>query len=333
MMAKSPTGKELAAKLCRKFPDTPSRTLARRLFNENKERFPNLESARKSILYVRGRNGKLTASFALVPRPAQKAGWKPSCPPSAAEPWLPVQIDGPCRVLSLSDIHIPYHSKEALEAAVKYGKKLKPDVVVILGDYQDFYRISRFQQDPKKRTLKEEIATGKDGLSWLRGQFPKARIIYKLGNHDERWNHYIWNKAVELWDLENLQLHNVLGFEDLGIERVDDNMILAGELPMFHGHELGRGISSPVNPARGMWLRGNHTILVGHYHRTSSHPETDIHNNEMMTWSQGCLCDRRPEFARVNRWNFGFAFVDVEADGQFNMQNLRISNDFQVRSA
>lgn len=330
---KPPTSKQLSTELCERFPSAPSKTLARKLYAEHPERFPNLEAARKSISYVRGTLGKRNAPRATAKRPKQKAGWKPECPPSAAEPWLPVQIDGPARVLVLSDIHVPYHSKEAVEAAVAYGRKLKPDVVLLNGDTQDFYRISRFQQDPKKRTLKEEILTGKELLSWLRGRFPKSRMIFKLGNHEDRWEVYLWNKAVEMFDIENLQLHNVLDFEKFGIERVGDNAVVAGKLPIFHGNEIGKGIFSPVNPARGAFLRTNHTVLIGHLHRSSSHAESNLWHAETMTWSTGCLSDLTPEFARVNRWNHGFAHVEVEAGGQFNVSNLRISPDYVVRTA
>jgi hypothetical protein len=167
----------------------------------------------------------------------------------------------------------------------------------------------------------------------LRSQFPKSQIVYKLGNHDERWDKYIWNNAPRLVGTKTAELHHALEFEKLGIKRVNDNMILAGELPMFHGHEMGKGISAPVNPARGAWMRGNHTAIIGHYHRTSAHAETDLMLNEMMAWSQGCLCDRRPDYARINKWNWGFAHIEVANGGQFNLHNCRISNDYKVRTA
>src|SRR4051812_11481772 len=97
-----------AREFCRKHPNTPSRQLARMMVNEFPGHFKNLELARSVIRYVRGAVGAKNRKRVKTscPRPLQKAGWKPECPPSLAEPWVPVQIDGPCRVLSLSDIHI-----------------------------------------------------------------------------------------------------------------------------------------------------------------------------------------------------------------------------------
>lgn len=337
-MAKAPTQISLAAALCREFEDVPSLTLARKLYGANKERFPNLEAARSAIRAVRGAHGvekrRHVAGENKVFREPGKAGWVPSCPPSSAEPWLPVQIDGPCRVLILSDVHAPYHCREALEAAVKYGRKLKPDVVLINGDWMDFHQISRWEKDPKKRDTAYEITVGKEGLSWLRGQFPKARFIFKLGNHDERLTKYVYQKCPELFGLAGLELHHVLNFEEFGIERVNDNPILLGKLPVLHGHEFGKsGIAAPVNPARGAFLRTNHTVLVGHLHRPSSHADANMWHDETMTWSTGCLCGLQPEYARINKWGWGFAHIDVAADNQFNVHNYRLSSAFEVRTA
>ncbi len=335
MMAKKPpTGKELATELCRKYPDTNSAALSRMLFDQNKERFTTFNAARCAIRRARGNQGNFNRSrgCTTVPRPNQ-GPYSPKCPPSSALPWLPIQIDGPARLLSLSDIHIPYHKREALEAAVAYGRKQKPDIVLLNGDYMDFHRLSRWDKDPKSRSTAEEIEIGKHGLSWLRGQFPKARFIYKLGNHCERLDKYVYEKCVELWSLQGLQLHNALEFDKFGIERVDDNPILAGHLPILHGHEAGKGISAPVNPARGLFLRTLHSCLEGHYHRTSTHCEPDMFKSEKTTWSQGALCDLSPLYARINKWNYGFAWVEIARDNQFDMHNLRISDDFKVRSA
>ena len=129
-------------------------------------------------------------------------------------------------------------------------------------------------------------------------------------------------------------LDNWLRTHRLGIDIVDDQrIVLVGELPVLHGHELPRGISSPVNPARGAFMRTKHTVLVGHQHQTSGHCEPNLFHAETFCWSQGCLCNLAPEYARINRWNWGFAVVEVAADGQFDLENMRITKDGIVRSS
>ncbi len=41
------------------FPKSPSNTLARILYRDNKEVYPNLEAARSSVRSARGNNGQL----------------------------------------------------------------------------------------------------------------------------------------------------------------------------------------------------------------------------------------------------------------------------------
>jgi predicted phosphodiesterase len=331
-MPKAPTNRDLATAICKKFPGSPSRTLARKLYGENKQRFPNLEAARTTIRVIRGNKGSEERPKARVPRKNAKAGWKPACPPSDALPWTPVELPRPSRVLCLSDIHIPYHDQRAVNAALVWGREYKPTVVLLNGDFQDFYRQSKFQQRPEKRDLKHEIEVGQELLAHIRETFPKAKIIYKMGNHDNRWDTYVWNHAPEMWNMEQMQLHNVLGFEKLRIQRVNDEPVMAGKLPIFHGHELPKG-GSPVNPARGAFMRSLTSMLIGHVHRHSTHSETNLWHKDTVTWSQGCLCDRRPEFARINKWTLGFSAIDVAKDGEFDLHNMQISNSYKVRPA
>lgn len=337
-MAKAPTGRDLARDLCKAHPDAPTLTLAKRLYAENKERFPSLEAARTCVRTVRGNTGdklrkkqKDKSTF----RPNGKAGWVPECPPSYAEPWLPFNLPGPAKIGVLSDVHVPYHDQRAVTQAVAFLKKNHRLTHLLLnGDFMDFYRISKWEQNPKARNLVEEVRAGKDALSWLRGQFKSAEVLYKLGNHDERLDKYIWGKAPELFALSNVQLMHVMDFEKFGVTEIrDQRPIMAGKLPIFHGHELPRGMSSPVNPARGAYMRTAHTMLMGHLHRPSTHTEPDMFKNDTTCWSTGCLCDMTPEYARLNKWSHGFCYVEVSGDGTFGVHNYQITRDGSVRPA
>lgn len=262
----------------------------------------------------------------------QQAGWKPKLPPSLAEPWLPVELPGVRSVLSLSDIHAPYHDEEALQTAITYGRKLRPDAVVLNGDFGDHYAGSRFQKDPRLIDYTAELDCQRDLLAYVRSKFPNVWLLFKIGNHDLRWDHFLWNKAPELCNEQQMQLHNRLEFEKHGIQRVDDNPIMAGKLPILHGHELAKG-NSPVNPARGTFLKANHSVLIGHHHRTSTHSDPNMFHKETACWSQGCLCELTPKYARINKWNHGFAYIEIAGDGDYNVHNYRISADGKVRMA
>lgn len=328
-------GRLHAEALCKKYPDHSNLGLAKKLRADYPECFSSVETARTCVRLIRGAHGQRDKKQATQPRAKGKAGTRPQMPPSLAEPWVPFDLGNGIKVGSISDVHIPYHHVKALDAAVKDLKKRNLDVVLLNGDIADFYRVSRWQKDPKKRKLSEERLLVIQGLEWLRYEFgKKTRIVYKLGNHEERWNHFIWNQCPEIYDLPQMQIDSLLEFEKHGIELVEDQRpVLAGKLPIFHGHELPKGLTNPVNQARGAFLRTNDSTLTAHGHQTSSQPHPTWDKHEAFSWSQGCLCEMHPEFARINKWNLGHCFIDVANDGSYDVCNMRITESGKVRSS
>lgn len=254
--------------------------------------------------------------------------WK--FPPSSAEKWLPMTLDSP-RTLILSDIHIPFHDTAAIRAVVNNGKSFDPTCILLNGDVCDFHSISRFDKDPTASKLVNEVKLTRQFLGWLRQTFPKARIIYKFGNHDEWFDKFLWRKAPELFDLPEVRLPHLLtekraGEPEIGgIEfLIDQEKIKIGKLDVLHGHELGKGsIAPPVNPARGFFLKTLECTLAGHLHRASQHDERSSKGKLISCWSTGCLCCLTPAYAKINKWNSGAARVDLHGT-QFSVTPIRI---------
>lgn len=327
----------MARRLIELHPDAPAKTLGRRLVAEAGGAI-TLQQGYQRIRYALGLNGRenrrkgASSGHAMI-RPRRTAGAVHAMPPSKADSWGPHELGVVGLVGVLSDIHVPYHDETALRAAVDQLIGDRIDALVLNGDTADFYSISRYTKDPRKRKFKSEVDAVRDMLKWLRGQFPNIPIVFKSGNHEERWAAWLYQHAPELADDPRTGLDQWLDMATFGITLVEDQRpIMAGKLPILHGHEKGKGISAPVNQARGAFLRLHHTVLEGHGHRTSAHCEPDMFGREIFCWSTGCLCDLRPEYARINKFNHGFASVRVESDGQFNVENFRIT-DGKVRSS
>jgi predicted phosphodiesterase len=318
---------DMARRLAKAHPDAPARTLARRLVEESGGAL-TLEQARRRMqrqFGVHGTHNRRTTQ-AATHRPPRPAGAVVEMPASRAESWLPHDLGVVGRVGVLSDIHIPYHDETALRAAVEHVKAERIDCLLLNGDFADFYSISRHEKNPKHRNFKRELEDVRQFLRWIRGEFSEIPIVAKAGNHEERWEKWLWQHAPEISDDAIMGLDNWLGLRDLDITLVSDKrIVLAGELPILHGHEKGNGISSPVNQARGAFLRLHHTVLEGHGHRTSTHSEPDMFGRETVCFSTGCLCDLRPAYAVLNKWNHGGALVQVKDGGEFDVQNFRIA--------
>lgn len=307
-------------------PDHPARGLARMLV-EQTNRALTLEQARSRIRLVLGAKGTEKRKYATSPRPPRQAGELRALPPSVAEPWVPHVLGVTGRVGILSDVHVPYHDEVAVRAAVDHLGEAGVSAVLLNGDICDFYSISRWDKDPSKRDFTGELTACREFMAWIREQFPKIPIVLKAGNHEERFNHYIFQHAPELSKDRLGSLPAWLHLEQNQIDYVDDQRpVMVGKLPVLHGHELPKGLAAPVNVARGAFLRTLSSVLVGHSHRSSGHAESDMWHNETFCWSTGCLCDLTPEYARINRWNHGAAIVTVEDGGEFSVENFRISS-------
>lgn len=287
------------------------------LFSRHPDLFKDAEDARINIRRVTGAVGKRKKNYKQVE-------WKMVLPEPEKEDYTKVQVDQK-RIAILSDIHFPYYDKKALDSALKSSYNFSPDCIILNGDIIDVYHLSTFEKDPKKRSFSYELSMLKSFFEQLRQRFPKARIIYKTGNHCDRYERFILNRIPELIDLNFLSLENVIEAKNWGIEVVKNKRVIkiGQTLNVIHGHELRAGIISPVNIARGFFLKTKASTLGGHHHRTSEHIEHDLNGQFIGCFSTGCLCGLTPQYMPINSHNHGFALV--ENYGQdFHVRNLKI---------
>ena len=311
-----------------KFSETPSLSLARKIFEENKSVFKDVENVRDLLRYYRGAHGK-KARKNMTHKSKKYLQRSDNCfklPESEKEKEYVITLPKQCKnVLILSDIHLPYHSITALNLALDYGKRNEVGTIILNGDTIDFHAVSYFNRDPRDRDLKYELDATRAFLEELRKQFPKALIYWKNGNHEERWERYLMTKAPELLDIQEFKLDVILRMNDFDIKYFEcsKSVIKLGKLNVFHGHEFGKSIFSPVNPARGLYMKAKENAIEGHHHRTSEHTEKTVSDKVITCWSTGCLCQLKADYRPFNSWNHGFAHVIVDNDG-FQVKNIRI---------
>jgi len=299
--------------------DMPSLKLARIIYNDNQLLFKSPEAVRSSLRAIEGKMGN---NRSTIRKEVENRPYNPYNLPSSDETiYEPFKINAQ-RLLVLSDIHIPYHSVNSLTIAFDWAKKQKPDAILLNGDTLDFFGLSRYAKDPKKRSFSSELESFKDFITILKKTFD-AKIYFKIGNHEERYEHYLWMKAGELSGIDDFELGNIIKARAEGIEIISDKRIMkAGELNIIHGHEYF-GSFSPVNIARGLFTKGKVSAMQGHNHQTSEHTEADMNGKITTTWSVGCLSELHPMYMPLNKWNHGFAFIEIDGD-DFQVQNKRI---------
>lgn len=310
----------------KKYPKLSRAALSRLLVKDHPLVFNNVEEARTRIRYYTGQSGekhrKQLTDKSLI-EPSRTPSIFEFLPKSHAETYEPHQINQ-SRILIISDLHFPYQDNDAIKLALQYGLDKDVNCVLINGDLIDFAPISRFEPDWRHRSISEEFDSVRAFLNGLRGLFPKAKIVFKFGNHDERWEKFLFTKAPEIFDCADFQLETLLRLGELQINTVKDKLpIKIGHLNVLHGHELQGG--GGVNPARATFMKTIDNVLIGHCHRTSQHTEPTMSGEVIVTTSQGCLCGMNPMFARVNKWNLGFSYVEHDIKtGEYHLHNLKI---------
>ncbi len=227
--------------------------------------------------------------------------------------------------LVLSDVHIPYHNIQAVEEALNYGIAKNIDSILLNGDIIDCFMLSKFNPDPTKRHLSEEIIAFQQFIRSLKTVFD-VPIYYKLGNHEERYEKIMISRCAEFLGIPYFDFENVLGCTELGITVIkDQRTVYAGKLPVYHGHEVGLK-SVAVNPARSLFLKIHASGACSHLHRSSSHTEPSI-NDDITTYSFGHLGEAHPKYARVNKWNWGCGRIEKNEDGDYEVINVNLTQN------
>lgn len=242
----------------------------------------------------------------------------------------------PGKIGIISDAHWPFHDlykgpdgqlRGAYITAISALRDWGVDTLVLNGDMMDVYHLSRHEKLEAKRNWAWELDVARSMLRHLREFFgDKVRIIYREGNHEERFVAYLARKAPELQDTINLE--EFLHLRQLNIEWYDQRARMkAGNMNIDHGHEYF-GSGGTVNPARSYMLKAFDNLIVGHVHKSSMNMvRRPIDGTYLQVYTTGCLCDLNPLYASRPGWNHGYGELTVHEDGSFTFHNRWIEND------
>ena len=118
--------------------DMPTLKLARIMQKENPLLFNTVERSRDTLRAIEGKHGKNGDRIRKV---VDERPRNPYNLPKSEEANYEPYIIKAKRLLVLSDIHIPYHSIDALTAAFDFAKNEKPDAILLNGDTIDFFQL------------------------------------------------------------------------------------------------------------------------------------------------------------------------------------------------
>lgn len=225
------------------------------------------------------------------------------------------------QTLVVPDAHVPFSDTRAVEDWIK---RHKPGRIVLLGDVLDLHAITEHRKNAAwADRLDRELKGGVRWLQNLRTIAGRAEITYIKGNHEDRWDRYIQSKAPALRNLKSMDLPEVLGLADLGIEwwdvaaRRKGVRVPCGQgqvVHCYHGHELKGKYRGSLPLAYCLKFGGN--AHIGHTHQLKlSH--ASIGGKLLFAIEGGYLGNPKSAafgYAGPNPdWRRAFAVYDAEA--------------------
>ena len=317
-----------------KFPNAPSRTLAKKIYNENSAFFTDAENVYFRVRYYRGQSGstnrdKLKNTKFQKELKVKVMIQKLQLPESHTKVRNSFTFPTGCKKLGVfGDVHIPYHDNTALEVMFKKFEEEKVDSIFINGDLLDFYQLSFHEKDPREVHFKGEIEAGKEFLAYIRSRFPNIPIYYITGNHENRFERYLRIKASELLDIDECRLDVILHVAEYKIEYLPfRSKVVFGDYTIEHGDKIpGAG---GVVPARTLLMRLKSNSIVNHFHKSSESSQRIYGVGEptnIRAYSLGCMCDLAPEYMEINEWNHGFCIMSKIKD-KVSVSNYKIEGN------
>jgi predicted phosphodiesterase len=264
------------------------------------------------------------------------------------KPAQPIKIFTPVRsskkidsflAVALGDEQEPYGDPYVIESTLAFIEHNQPEVIVHLGDVMDLPTISRHKDNPEWAAgVQDCINAGYMRLRSYREAAPNARILFLVGNHDERLRNELLLRAERMYGIRPADIpgeppataayspQNLLRLDELAIEFIDPEggyahaqVNLSNELGVRHGWLTGE------NTAGKTLDRLGHSIIVGHTHAQRLTQKTiytlDGHPRILTAAEAGTLSQVETGLGyTVNpNWQQGFVTAQIWNDGSFHL--------------
>jgi len=254
--------------------------------------------------------------------PIQSMGKQPI--PSSNVP-LKVQIGKePQTVAVINDPHNPYQDVRTLSLVEGLLKEIQPNYLIYNGDMCDFYQISPFDKDPHRiPEMQGDINNTKAMFQRHKVILPNTKKILQDGNHEDRWQKFLWTKARELSSLRCLTIPELYGLSEYDIEHVayergiminDIFLILHGTIASIHSGYT----------AKRMYEKHGGCGICGHCHRGGSFYKRDRFGT-WGWWENFCLCSLDPDWTQHPNWVQGFSLVHFIGHKRFWVEQIPIT--------
>jgi len=235
-------------------------------------------------------------------------------------------IHGEHRFVGLYDVHVPFHDERALDVALQVIRWHQPSVIVLGGDFWDFYSVSAYDRNPARRwNLQEEIDAGEPVLEQIQDAAPRSAVWFIPGNHEDRLRRWLW-RHPDVAGLRSLELSNLLPISKFDV-RMAKEIAFNSHILFTHGStarkNAGNSVRAEIEKRRYGW-----SMVSGHVHRAGVFSTWTRHG---LVWGveSGCLCQLDVEYGSALDWSHGLVVGYSNGEGSAAMP-VHISSDYRA---
>ncbi len=196
-----------------------------------------------------------------------------------------------------------FHDEDAIDVAMQLTADINPDLVICLGDFQDFAEFGKYLQEAGfARTTQLGIDRGYEFMVRLRQCAPEAEIQVLEGNHDVRAAKRIREVNMASWGLRRaadttgwpvMSVPYLCGFDEVEAEYVSGypagEIWINDRLRCIHGLLVRSGGSTAAAVVKSDGV----STIFGHVHRIEVQYLTE-HTRKggrtRLAMTPGCLC-------------------------------------------
>jgi len=228
------------------------------------------------------------------------------------------------KYILIPDQHIPYNDKKYWKLLKKVIGRTRPNGLVILGDFADFYSVSSHSKDPNRVSdLAEEVDSINQHLDELDVfSFIKEKIFI-AGNHCNRLERYLQDKAPELFN--SVKISKLFALKERGWKYVPyKESIQIGKLWLTHDAGVaGRYAHYKTGDAY------QDNVAIGHSHRLGWAVEGTAkgvpHVYAHLGWGGDInAVDYMHKVKAKRDWAQGFGIAYVEPSGNFHLHPVAV---------
>lgn len=264
----------------------------------------------------------------FVRNPEQRERIRKRLGTAAHEYQRTITITGNCSGIVFSDIHAPYHDRNAIALAAKIAAWWKPDVAIYNGDDVDFYQLSRFDKNPNRtaRTQDEIDTWHVECVAPLNAALGKARKIKVPGNHEDRLRRKLWANP-DLFGIAALELPELMQLRRYGIEYAELRVRFGNVLEVTHGTRVSKwaGYTARLEQEQ---RRYSISTITGHVHRAGRF-QTRIGASYVVGQEAPCMCTTDPEYMTDPDWVQGVTLFVVR-DGAVQIEPVLFTPDYKA---